>query len=291
MPKDAPNPADAKKFVAFLAEPDNMGFFTDTFPARKSAMEPAPLQGSDPDGVQGDAALRPPTAARTRTGSRSRRPISTACSQIMTRRRHAAGGDGPGRRARSQALLDAVGPSRRSAPGPRRDSLRGRARSVKTAERRAAVRHHHGHSLRAAGAHRARHPDRLSDRLYGRAERHRRRPAHFVGLKNFQIAWPTRGRRSTAVWNTAYYVLGSIVFQIILGTLVGILLNQKFRGRGFVRSLALIPWVVPGIVAATTWAWMFHTEFGIINYMLTSRRTSSTSRSAGSPTATRSCRR
>ena len=35
------------------------------------------------------------------------------------------------------------------------------------------------------------------------------------------------------------------------------------------RSLTLIPWVVPGIVAATTWAWMFHTEFGIINYMLT----------------------
>src|SRR5262249_31721750 len=38
---------------------------------------------------------------------------------------------------------------------------------------------------------------------------------------------------------------------------------------GVVRSIALIPWVVPGIVAATTWAWMFHTEFGIINYILT----------------------
>ena len=54
----------------------------------------------------------------------------------------------------------------------------------------------------------------------------------------------------------------------MLGTLAGILLNQKFRGRGLVRSLTLIPWVVPGIVAATTWAWMFHTEFGIINYVL-----------------------
>src|SRR5690606_6497345 len=62
---------------------------------------------------------------------------------------------------------------------------------------------------------------------------------------------------------------GSIVFQILIGTAVGILLNQRFRGRSAVRSMALIPWVVPGIVAATTWAWMFHTEFGIINYMLT----------------------
>jgi multiple sugar transport system permease protein len=91
----------------------------------------------------------------------------------------------------------------------------------------------------------------------------------YVGLKNY--AAMAKARVTTqAVKNTAYYVLGSIVLQIVLGTLTGILLNQEFRGRAFVRSLALIPWVVPGIVAATTWAWMFHTEFGIINYMLTS---------------------
>ena len=39
IPKDAKNPDETKKFIRFLAEPDNMGFFTDTFPARKSAMK------------------------------------------------------------------------------------------------------------------------------------------------------------------------------------------------------------------------------------------------------------
>jgi len=72
-----------------------------------------------------------------------------------------------------------------------------------------------------------------------------------------------------AFGNLLYYVGGSIVFQVLFGTLAAILLNQKFWGRSAVRSITLIPWVVPGIVAATTWAWMFHTEFGIINYMLT----------------------
>jgi multiple sugar transport system permease protein len=72
-----------------------------------------------------------------------------------------------------------------------------------------------------------------------------------------------------AFFNLIYYVGGSIVFQVILGTLAAILLNLDFWGRSAVRSITLIPWVVPGIVAATTWAWMFHTEFGIINYMLT----------------------
>jgi multiple sugar transport system permease protein len=90
----------------------------------------------------------------------------------------------------------------------------------------------------------------------------------YVGMKNYAAMASARVTKQ-AVWNTLYYVLGSIVLQVTLGTLVGILLNQKFRGRGIVRAVALIPWVVPGIVAATTWAWMFHTEFGIINYMLT----------------------
>jgi ABC-type glycerol-3-phosphate transport system substrate-binding protein len=38
IPKDAKNPDETKKFIQFLAQSDNMGFFTDTFPARKSAM-------------------------------------------------------------------------------------------------------------------------------------------------------------------------------------------------------------------------------------------------------------
>jgi multiple sugar transport system permease protein len=91
----------------------------------------------------------------------------------------------------------------------------------------------------------------------------------FVGAANYAAVIGAR-LTTTAAWNTVYYVGASIVLQIVLGTLAGILLNQRFRGRALVRSLTVIPWVIPGIVAATTWAWMFHTEFGIINYMLTS---------------------
>ncbi len=90
----------------------------------------------------------------------------------------------------------------------------------------------------------------------------------YVGLENFRRVLAARAT-PTAFWNTLVWVAGSIVFQVTLGVLTAILLNQKFRGRAVVRSVTLVPWVVPGIVAATTWAWMLHTEFGIINYMLT----------------------
>jgi multiple sugar transport system permease protein len=89
-----------------------------------------------------------------------------------------------------------------------------------------------------------------------------------VGLNNFAAVLKPRVT-TQAFLNTIVWVAGSIVFQVILGIATAVLLNQNFRGRGILRAITLIPWVIPGIVAATTWAWMFHTEFGIINYMLT----------------------
>ncbi len=91
----------------------------------------------------------------------------------------------------------------------------------------------------------------------------------FVGLENYvEIAESTRTARATV--NTVFYVGFSVVFQLILGTAAGILMNETFRGQGVVRALTLIPWIIPGIVAAMAWAWMFHTDFGIINYGLKS---------------------
>lgn len=91
----------------------------------------------------------------------------------------------------------------------------------------------------------------------------------YVGMRNFtEMLESERTARST--WNTVYYVGFSIVFELLFGIAAGILLNQRFRGQALMRSLVLIPWVIPEIVAATTWAWMFHADFGIVNYMLSS---------------------
>jgi multiple sugar transport system permease protein len=90
----------------------------------------------------------------------------------------------------------------------------------------------------------------------------------YVGLRNYQRMTGSPVSE-LALWNTFYYVGVSLVLQVLLGTMVGILINEPFRGRGFARSLILIPWIVPGIVAAATWSWMFHAEFGVVNYAFT----------------------
>jgi multiple sugar transport system permease protein len=63
---------------------------------------------------------------------------------------------------------------------------------------------------------------------------------------------------------TTIYVCVSVIFQIALGTVTAIVINQNLKGKAFYRSAILIPWVVPASVAATTWAWMYHPAFGVI---------------------------
>jgi multiple sugar transport system permease protein len=91
----------------------------------------------------------------------------------------------------------------------------------------------------------------------------------FVGAANY-INIIESDRTARATMNTIYFVGASIVLQLILGTAAGIVLNEQFRGQAIVRALTLIPWVIPGIVGAMTWAWMFHTDYGVINYVLMS---------------------
>ena len=71
-----------------------------------------------------------------------------------------------------------------------------------------------------------------------------------------------------SVWNTLYFTVISVSIETILGLMIALALNVKFRGRGIVRAAILIPWAIPTIVSAKMWAWMLNDQFGIINDLL-----------------------
>jgi trehalose/maltose transport system permease protein len=71
-----------------------------------------------------------------------------------------------------------------------------------------------------------------------------------------------------AVWNTVRFAVISVTLETILGTVVALVLNAEFKGRGIVRAAILIPWAIPTIVSARMWGWMLNDQFGIINDML-----------------------
>jgi len=68
-------------------------------------------------------------------------------------------------------------------------------------------------------------------------------------------------------WQSWYYALGSVVCQCALGMAAALLLNRNIYFRGFFRGLVLIPWVVPGSLAAMMFGLLF-TSTGLVNTVL-----------------------
>ena len=74
------------------------------------------------------------------------------------------------------------------------------------------------------------------------------------------------------VWSSALvtlgYVAGTVVPAFVLGLALALLLDRDFPGRRIVRSLMLMPWAVPGVVAAIAFLWMFDASYGVVNAVL-----------------------
>jgi len=89
----------------------------------------------------------------------------------------------------------------------------------------------------------------------------------FIGLANFEAIFkdPTF---TQALTNTVLFLVIVVALVVALGLLVAMALHVDFRGRGLVRSLALIPWFIPPVVASSIWMVMFQPERSPINQIL-----------------------
>ncbi|MDJ1173739.1 carbohydrate ABC transporter permease [Roseofilum capinflatum] len=92
--------------------------------------------------------------------------------------------------------------------------------------------------------------------------------AVFSGFANYQRLWGD-GRFWQSLGNTTIFTTVSIVLEVALGMAIALILNQAFFGRGFVRTLTLIPWSLPTAVMGLAWAWIFNDQYGVVNDLLT----------------------
>lgn len=91
--------------------------------------------------------------------------------------------------------------------------------------------------------------------------------SQFIGLENYRAMRTDFGVLS-AIRFTIVFVLGSTALQLVLGLLIALLLNARFRGRAFMRSINLIPWAIPAIVAAYAFRWLLDDQFGLIAHWI-----------------------
>jgi len=89
----------------------------------------------------------------------------------------------------------------------------------------------------------------------------------FVGLENFR-----RILQRPDFWeslrNSAIWTFGNVAFQLVVGMIGALILNAKFRGRGFIRGLVLLPWATPSVLVALMWLWILDPNLGVANHIL-----------------------
>jgi multiple sugar transport system permease protein len=85
----------------------------------------------------------------------------------------------------------------------------------------------------------------------------------FVGLQNYVDMASDYNVRGVLEFTTLY-VVGSTVLAIVFGMGIALLLNAAFRGRTFARTINLIPWVIPTIVAGYAFRWLLDDQFGLL---------------------------
>ena len=76
------------------------------------------------------------------------------------------------------------------------------------------------------------------------------------------------GRFWQTLQNTTVFTVASVSLELLLGMAIALILNQSFRGRGIVRTIAIIPWALPTTVMGLAWAWIFNDQYGVVNDIL-----------------------
>jgi multiple sugar transport system permease protein len=90
----------------------------------------------------------------------------------------------------------------------------------------------------------------------------------FVGLDNYAASLTSKAFQS-AFLNTSLFTILSVGIEFLLGVLAALLLNQKFKGRIFLRALMILPWALPTVVNAILWRLIYNPEYGAMNAGLT----------------------
>jgi multiple sugar transport system permease protein len=93
------------------------------------------------------------------------------------------------------------------------------------------------------------------------------RRGEFIGLGNYISLF-----KDALFWKVTYftflYTIAAVFFKLLLGFALAIVLNRDFRAKGFVRATVLLPWIIPTVLSAICFWWLFDTTFSGITWVL-----------------------
>lgn len=93
--------------------------------------------------------------------------------------------------------------------------------------------------------------------------------ASFVLFENY-ASLIQNGYFQQAVWNTVIFTVLAVVLEMGFGLLIAVFVNSLKRGQKIMRTLLLLPYLLPAVTVALSWRMMLSANYGIINQFLES---------------------
>jgi multiple sugar transport system permease protein len=91
--------------------------------------------------------------------------------------------------------------------------------------------------------------------------------APYVGFSNYSTVFHNY-QFSSALKNTVIFTVASLVFQFGIGLALAIFFSRRFPLNTTLRSLLLLPWLLPLVVSGSVWRWMFSSTNGVVDQVL-----------------------
>jgi multiple sugar transport system permease protein len=93
------------------------------------------------------------------------------------------------------------------------------------------------------------------------------RPGAFIGFENYE--WILGDAKFLlATFNTLFYTFVASILKFVIGLYLAILLNNHLPFKAFIRAIVLIPFIVPTVLSAIAFWWIFDPQFSVISWLL-----------------------
>lgn len=93
------------------------------------------------------------------------------------------------------------------------------------------------------------------------------RPGVFIGLENYLSLWDDEVFW-LSVFNTLVYTIAATVAKFGLGLWLALLLNKAIPFKAFIRAIVLLPYIVPTVLSAIVFWWIYDPQFSIVSWSL-----------------------
>ena len=91
--------------------------------------------------------------------------------------------------------------------------------------------------------------------------------ASFILFNNYTKLF-NNGYFQQAVWNTIIFTVLAVILEMGLGLLIAVFINSLRRGQKIMRTLLLLPYLLPAVTVALSWRLMLSSNYGIVNQIL-----------------------